>query len=701
VSDRIEAPSDIGPKPEAVATHWKGEIDIALRPEERWRKEAKRVLEIYQPDNRSAAKKADFNILFSNTQTLAPALYTNTPTPDVRRRFRDEDPTGKEVAEVLERALSFSLDHYDFDVAAKQAVQDYLLVGRGVTRVKYEPTFKMERARIPVESVTGEFGETFHNGLAEVEPGLIKRDDSGFPYIEGDDEEVKDDESVSCETICYDDFLMSPAKTWAQVRWIAFRHRMTRDELKKSGFKDYKNIVLDIEDETLGDDETKDAFKRAEVWEIWDKDRREVLFINKGAVEPLKVVDDPLNLERFFPIPKPLYSIKGVSMVPTPEYLVYENLAKELDEVTKRIAAITAMVKVRGVYDATQDEIATILAQPDGTLVPSTNFAMLLEKGGLEKAVQFIDITSLAQVLAQLYLNRDQIKQTIYEVTGVSDILRGTTDPRETLGAQSIKAQFGSLRLEDRQKDVARFVRDLMRIKAEIIAEQFSPKTLARMSGKQITDEMMALMSDDGPRGFRIDIETDSTIAIDQNAEQEAVTKLLSGLTEFLTASVPLVQAQALTPEAVKSLALMAVRRFRGAREVEDAINAIEGEGGEQGAEVQLQQAQAQLQQMQAQGQEMQAQLEEAQSGQAEAQKKLEIEQAKAQAKAKVDEFLAQAKASLDEQATMAKIEREDEMAALTMRLAALEANAKVEREDFKAEHDVSRRGTDQQDARQ
>ena len=686
--NEIEAPSDIGPKPEDVAKHWIEELAIAAKTEKAWLQEAKRVMEIYQPEKKSKARKASFNILFSNVQTLSPALYSNTPRPDIRRRYNDEDKVAKEVAEVFERALSYTVDQYDFDSEIKAAVQDYLLAGRGVTRIKYEPTFRQEPSKVPVEVTQDVWGGmALSVGGVPIDESMVKQDEQGQPYVEGEPEDVKDGETVGCETVCHDDFRLSPAKNWNQVRWISFRHRMTRDELKANGFKDVNNIPLDVEDDNITNDDISDAFKRSEVWEIWDKDKRQVLFINVGAKEPLKVVDDPLELGNFFPIPKPIYSLKGSSMVPTPEYLVYEKLADELDEVTKRIASITKAMKVRGVYDATQEEIATILSQPDNTLVPANNFAMLLEKGGLSKAVEFLDITTLAQALAQLYINRDQVKQAIYEITGISDIIRGSTKASETATAQSIKAQFGSLRLEDRQKDIARFARDLYRLKAEVMGEQFDVETLQTMTGKQVTPEMQQIMSQDGLRSYRVDIETDSTITVDANAEQESVTKLLQAIVEFGTGMAPLVQGGAFSKDAAMSLMMMAVRRFRGSREVEDAINAIEGQGEGDNAEQALQQAQVQAQQMQAQMQEMQQALQEAQSGQQEAMKKLEIEQNKAQAKIAVDEQVAQAKAQLNEAVAMAEIGRKDDIAAMQMRLDEIETHAGIEREDMKAVH--------------
>ena len=40
--------------------------------------------------------------------------------------------------------------------------------------------------------------------------------------------------------------------------------------------------------------------------------------------------------------------------------------------------------------------------------------------------------------------------------------------------------------MQPRQKPFHRFIRDVLRIKAEIIAEHYSPETLARMTGVQL-----------------------------------------------------------------------------------------------------------------------------------------------------------------------------------------------------------------------
>jgi hypothetical protein len=219
------------------------------------------------------------------------------------------------------------------------------------------------------------------------------------------------------------------------------------------------------------------------------------------------------------------------------------------------------------------------------------------------------------------------VKNTIFEIVGIADILRGASKASETATAQNIKAQFGNLRLGSRQKEVQRFARDLFRLKAEIMAEKFAPETLENMTGKPISEEMLAIMQGDSTRGFRVDIETDSTIAIDEAAEQEAISKLLTSVVTYMQGIAPLVQQGAFTKEAAVSLLLLAVRRYRGSREVEDTINSLTDK--EQGSEAQagqLEQAKQMIQQLQPLADENQAKAKEAE---ADRQLKREIEAAK------------------------------------------------------------------------
>jgi hypothetical protein len=240
----------------------------------------------------------------------------------------------------------------------------------------------------------------------------------------------------------------------------------------------------------------------------------------------------------------------------------------------------------------------------------------------------------------------------VFELTGISDILRGESDPNETLGAQQLKAQTGSRRISTVQRDLARFSRDLAELAGEIIAEHFSPETLSEMSGFDLTTEappeltaqrallqqklqqlqaaaaappalpagappaqipgapmapapgagdpamqqqlqalqeqleqideqlkaiefngqVIQLLRDEKTRGFRIDIETDSTIEPDEQAEKQRAVECLEAIGQFMQQAIPALQLKPELAGMFKEMLLFLVRRFRAGRSLEDVI---------------------------------------------------------------------------------------------------------------------------------
>jgi len=124
-----------------------------------------------------------------------------------------------------------------------------------------------------------------------------------------------------------------------------------------------------------------------------------------------------------------------------------------------------------------------------------------------------------------------QVKvQQIYETLGISDIMRGSSKASETATAQKIKAQFGSVRLDYYQNELARWVRDALRIKAEIIAEHFQPETIIAMSNIQYTpdaplaNDAAALIKTLSKTQYRIKVDSDTMAAIDWDARKQEAT---------------------------------------------------------------------------------------------------------------------------------------------------------------------------------
>lgn len=587
---RATTTADVEKTPRGVVKRWKAELALADETEKDWRDEGNDVFKLYEGEKAAANS---FNILWSNTETLRPAVYNSTPEPDVRRRFRDADPVGKYAGMILERSLSYSIDTDEFDETIQDAVLDALLPGRGGARIRYKPT------TVPQ---TDEAGEPLMDEAGEPQQELV-------------------DEKAIVDHFQWDDFRRGPGKRWKDVTWVAFRHVMNRDTLVEFfGDETAAKVPLSEEEKREGgaDSDVKEVFRTAEVWEIWDKDRRRVLFVCLNvAEEPLLVTDDPLELPGFFPLPRPIYCVENSrSLVPTPVYRLYKQQAKELDRVSGRINRIVDALKLRGAYSANLPEVAGIIEGGDNEMIPLENVSEIAALGGLDKAIWLMPVEKLIQVLNGLYQARDQIKATIYEITGISDIIRGATEASETATAQKLKSQWGSLRLQKLQQEVQRFVRDLMRLMSDVIATRFQPETLAAISQVQLPtgeekqraiqmlqnpqmdpqtgqpvppdpqlvevaetpswDEVMAVIRNDARRCYKVDVETDSTVAETIQQDMQGMTEVVRAIGELIGGALPAVQAGILPIDAVKSIALAMARRARLGSTVEDAIDDIQ-----------------------------------------------------------------------------------------------------------------------------
>ena len=552
--------------PDETVQRWTHELDLSSKREQKWRKTADKIEKRFRHDGEMKKGKT-FNILWANTETLRPALYSNTAKPDVRRRFGAGDAAARGGSMIIERAIEAIIDTSDFDVTMERTVQDMLLTGRGVARVHYRPKYEDVSTRTSLteaNSDTEPFTRYMDENGDEQEPQF---DENGaFVSI---DEETLVDETVEIEFIPYDQIRFGPARQWSEVQWIAFESIQTREDLVENfgdkGKKAPMSILPDGYDPELPDD----IVKRCRVWEIWDKRKREVIFLGEGYDEPLAVRDDPLNLKNFFPIPRPLYSLEtDRTMMPVPEFELYKDQADELDDITGRINHLVSMLKIRGVYDAANEELGNIFQTREGTMIPAHNWQSFSEKGGFRGTIDFVPIESTAQVLVGMYQERIRLIQSIFELTGISDIQRGSSDPRETKGAQMLKAQFSSLRLMPRQKKVQRFVRDIFRLMAEVIGEVFSPETMTKMTGIPVTQEILDLLRDDD--SYQIEVETDSTVLPDEAADKAAVAEYLQAVGGFMQLT-----AQGGIPrEVALKILLWASRRFKVSREIEDLIEA-------------------------------------------------------------------------------------------------------------------------------
>jgi hypothetical protein len=606
---------------------WYNTIASYERTFKKWEGRADKILKRYRDDSRTQNNpNARFNILYSNVQTVIPAIFARLPRPDVSRRFRDNDPIGRVASMMLERALEFELEHYtDYKSAMDSVVFDRMIGGRGTAWVRYEPHIVADEKGMPEDGV-------------QVTEDIDEADESQ-EGLENESPERIEYECVPIDYVHWRDFGHSVARTWEEVTSVWRKVYMNRDALVERFGEDLGyEIPLDS---TPSDGKTyahqQDASQQAVIYEIWDKESGVALWISKSLGKILDERPDPLQLENFWPCPKPLFAnLTTENLEPIPDFVMYQDQAKELDTLADRIDGLINALKVRGVYDASSSELQRLFSEGENnTLIPVHNWMAFAEKQGMKGAIDLVDITPFAQALAQCYQAMEQVKSQIYEIMGIADIQRGQTNPNETLGAQIIKSNNAAGRLKTMQNHVVQFATTLLSIKAQIICNHFSDDTILKISGadqlsdsdKQLVPQALALLKSESSKNFRIEVTSDSMIYQDEQQEKQNRVEFLTAVSQFIQTAMPVGQA---APELVPLFMEMlkfGVTAFKAGKQMEGLIDETadkfreqakmqEGQPKPPSPEVQKMQMQAQLEtqkmqsQMQLEQQKMQANIE-------------------------------------------------------------------------------------------
>ena len=665
--------------------YWHDQIETAIKIFDKWEKRGLKVVKRYR-DERDAIEmpRMKFNILWSNIQVLFPALYGRQAKPEVSRRYMDQDPVGRLASTMLERVMEYETMQFgDFDAAMSGAVQDRLLPGRGTAWIRYEPVIVNDRP--------------------EVEGEMEQDEAQVYNTIEDPTERI-DAAHSPIDYVYWSDFLHSPARTWDEVWWVARAVYMTKEEGVERFGDVFNNVSLTSSNTDMDGKNPLTAKmtydKKAMVYEIWNKRTAKVCWIAKGYPQALDERDDPLELDEFFPCPKPLMATTTTgTMIPVPDYCEYEDQAQELDNLTQRIYLLTKACKAVGVFNAEFKELARMFSEGvDNKLFPVTGWAAMSEKGGLKGAIDMMDTSQIIVTLRELYAAREQVKQSIYEIMGISDILRGSSKAQETLGAQQLKANFGNLRLKSSQGDVARFATDIFKLKAQVICKFYPPELIVQMSGVMNTPDgqdpqrlqaALEMLSNSTIRDFHIAVEADSLAQIDEQAEKQGAQEAIQAIGLFLREAIPMITQAPETLPMASEMLLFLVRRFRAGRGLESAV--------ERAMKALQDKADAATQQQPGPPPEMLQMQAEQQAEQMRMQAQAQSEQMKMQAQAQIE----QGKAQLEMQMHQAKVEAEMQLAQMKadfetikqnneLQIKAREMAGREEYERWKAELDAA-----------
>jgi hypothetical protein len=608
------------------------------RSYKRWEARVDRIVKKYKDDSRyDRNPNARFNILWSNVQTIQPAIFARLPRPDVSRRFRDNDPIGRVASMMLERALEFEIEHYgDYKSAMNNAVLDRLLGGRGVAWVRYEPHIVGEETGEPDDG----FSVTEDSDEAETPEAMENESQERIEY-----------ECCPVDYVHWRDFGHTIARTWEEVTAVWRRVYMSRPALverfgEELGYK----IPLDTKPDDLKQSyKSDDGVYEAVIYEIWDKETGKVLWISKSLGKIVDERDDPLGLENFWPCPKPLYAtLTTDSLEPIPDFTIYQDQARELDVLCDRIDGLINALKVRGVYDASASELQRLFSEGENnTMIPVNNWMAFAEKQGMKGAIDLVDLAPFAAALLSCYQAMEQVKGQIYELMGIADIQRGQSDPNDTLGAQIIKSNNAAGRLKTQQHAVVDFATSLLNIKAQIICNHFTDDTLVKISGamqlseqdKQLIPQAIALLRDEAAKNFRIEVTSDSMIYQDEQQEKADRTAFLAAIGQFMQMALPAAtQAPELTPMLMEMLKF-GVTAFKAGKQLEGIIDQTaddfrkqyeQSKGQPKPPSPEAQKAQMEMQIEQAKMQARQSELQtQAQLEQQKMQAQIEIEKAK------------------------------------------------------------------------
>jgi hypothetical protein len=610
---------------------------------ERWNDHCDRIDKIFASLERlgQPVRDKEFQMMWANIEVIKPSIYARPPKPVVVPKFKDRRPVYQSASEVLERCATVALDQTHINDLMMQVRDDLVLIGRGVFWLRYE---------------AGRGGIN------------AKRNGNGGYGGSG---EYYDHEKVCIDYKHRRDFLHSVSRCWYEVTWVAAASYLTRSEARARFYPHSGDAYQEAEYKVDKDSKEvggADERERAKFWEIWHKPDHRVVWVAQGCEDILDEGDPHLELTDFFPCPRPaLGTCQRGSLIPVPDPLQYKDQLDEVNLLTARLHALSDALEVKGFYPAGGSEVADAIETalkiktPSRVMVPVNNWAAF---GGSKEVVIWLPIEQVAQVITQIIAVRKQIIDDIYQITGLSDIMRGATDARETLGAQQLKTQFGSSRIKDKQNEMVRIARDIVVIISEIITEKFSDETIVAMSQTQLprqqeqqqkimglsqqlqqimmqgrqmvmaqqqlpppqpgqspqpgqppqpqqpgsppqqqdnsqqlqqlqqqgqmiqgqidriahepnVENVLGFLRDNRAKCFVLDIETDSTIMIDEKSEKEARTEFTSVLGQLLPQLAQLISADPGTAEFCGEVLKFATAPFRVGRSLDGTIDEL------------------------------------------------------------------------------------------------------------------------------
>ena len=433
--------------------YWAKQLEIAYADDKykQWRKLSRDITRRYRnqaflADKDMKAKNLDsvskgYNLLYRNISVRLPFILPFIPKVQVDRTNRDSDGVARTASMILERVTNKIIDCPQFKRALSYAKLDAELSNFGIIWVSYDPYYTQD--------------------------GLV-REDIKFDYV------------------AHNDFIWQKSKHWDDCGWVARRIRMRDEDVKKQ----FPRLRIDesitteeldeLEKQGLIDDKDRED-KTVSVYEIWDKWDRKVYIFHPTFKRILATYDYPYDID--FPCAKPLSYDEFIdSTVPVPRHAQYLAQYEAVDKINQKITALKDSLRVVGAYDASVADFGKIYdADNENSMIGLKNTEKYQGKA-MSDIVWFNDNSAAVSALETLKTVRDEYIADIQKGLGIYDVLEGETQAQDAYGTNRLKGSFGTMRLQDDQKDAIYFVQDTMRIACDIICQAFDPLSILTYS---------------------------------------------------------------------------------------------------------------------------------------------------------------------------------------------------------------------------
>lgn len=512
-------------------------------------------------------KRSRYPAWYSIFKIRQPLLLSRVGVPIGKDTTQDgNDNVGATAAILLERLaknLARSFDFFDVMAAGRD---DFLATNFAISRAYYERDEVKQKVKeyITPEKVDneGEIDVVFVDGEGKViESDDIGQDDEGY-FIEHDKTVDVENERVFLEPVLYRDVYIDPdIRRWKRCKRLAFAEYYSEQEFKELfGTEAWTDLASQYQ--KLGVDEASHKRQCIKVYEYWDSYEKECKWWAELGSDFIKPRDyrEPkpdtydgeklnglYNLEKLFPVPDPLMMNSPTDEFwPIPEFYQVVEILNDIHTIFSRMVALTRSIRSRLLFDNNVDGLQAALneaAEGDAFGVPNLAQSLASAGGALDQVVQYIPVQALIESLGNMYTALDQRLGALFRLTGTSDLLQGlsVSNSDKTLGERQMEEKYAINQIAEPQRKMQEYVRSAYQLLCEMALKNFNdaslglymmPATLPEDHKPRYQAALGMLKSNQ--KRFRIELETDSTIAINEDFEKKMRIEMVNAMTAAL-----------------------------------------------------------------------------------------------------------------------------------------------------------------------